>query len=391
VNAAARATALGLAAALAVAGCSARRQSAKDIHIGRPAHPTTVPLPAATIAPAPPSTSLDVTVPATVDLGQPKPPATGKPYTGLIDADGHAPGGALVFQSNVPVPPDLVFVLAVGSDSRPREDPRRGHADSIHLIAVNPRSGRGTILGFPRDSWVQIPGHGNRKLTEALALGGPQLRAETIRHLTGLPVDYYVISGFAGLPAMVDELGGINVFVERKMNDGYSGARFKPGWHLMNGEMILAFSRDRHDVPNGDFSRSENQGKVLLAALAKLRAEVGDEGGLRRWLEILAHHAVFDAAPDKLSGLAVLARRLDPAGIANVVVPGRVGTAGSASVVYLSDGAAKLFLDLRDDATLGSAPPPPPASTTAPPPSTTPRPPSTTSTAPVPTAPTSAP
>ena len=50
------------------------------------------------------------------------------------------------------------------------EDEERTRADSIHLLCVNPATGQGTLLGFPRDSWVEIPGHGRGKINNALAL-----------------------------------------------------------------------------------------------------------------------------------------------------------------------------------------------------------------------------
>src|SRR5207253_1472155 len=83
----------------------------------------------------------------------------------------------------------LVFVLVAGSDARPGEDLLHTRADSLHLLCINPATGQGTLLGFPRDSWVDISGHGRGKLNNALALGGPDLLAATVRHLTGLPVD----------------------------------------------------------------------------------------------------------------------------------------------------------------------------------------------------------
>jgi LCP family protein required for cell wall assembly len=267
------------------------------------------------------------------------------------------------------VPQDLVFVLAIGGDARPGGDPRHSNADSLHLIAVDPRTGAGTILGFPRDSWVEIPGHGTRKINSALALGGPQLMAETIRRVTGLPVHYYVLSAFQGFQQIVDELGGVQVPVDRTMNDKYSGAHFQPGWHNMNGGEALAFSRNRHDTQAGDFSRSLHQGTVLLSGLAKLRAEVSDDDGLNRWIGVLLRHAVLDSPPQQLLGLAALARNLDPTRLANVVVPGRVGTASGQSVVFLGDEARRIFVDLRPDAVIGGAsgdPAPPPAA--APPP-----------------------
>ncbi|MDQ1401968.1 MAG: polyisoprenyl-teichoic acid--peptidoglycan teichoic acid transferase [Actinomycetota bacterium] len=282
---------------------------------------------------------------------------------GLLSADGHPYGQVIAFNSNIPVPDHLVFILVLGSDARAGEDMQRTRSDSIHLVAINPRTMQGTVLGFPRDSWVQIPGHGQNKINEALAYGGPNLAAQTVRNLTGLPVDYWVLTGFNGLPAMVDELGGVEVYVDRRMADRNSGAFFEPGWHHFNGSQALAYSRDRHDVPQGDFSRSLNQGNLILAALSKMRAEVGDEEGLGRWIGVLQRHArLQDMSMSDLRVLGALGRRMDVADIRNVVVPGRVGYAGKASVVYLGQEAVDVFNDLRPDAVLGQ--PRPPATTT---------------------------
>jgi LCP family protein required for cell wall assembly len=283
--------------------------------------------------------------------------------SGMIPPDGVPATPAIPFTTTEPVPDGLVFILVAGSDARPREDMFRTRADSIHLLAVNPATGEGTLLGLPRDSWVEIPGHGRDKINNALALGGPNLLAATVRRLTGLPVDYWVITGFPGLTRMVDDLGGVDVMVERRMNDRASGARFERGWHHMSGAEALAFSRNRNDVANGDFSRSENQGLLMLAALAKMRSEVGDDAGVARWVGVLLNYVRLDIPRDRLPNLAALARRLDPARLRNVVAPGRIGMAKSQSVVYLTTAAARLFEDLRADAVVGGASAAPPAET----------------------------
>jgi len=291
-------------------------------------------------------------------LAEPPPSAT------LAAATGKPWAAPVPFASTEAVPDKLVFILVAGSDARPNEDLLHTRADSVHLLCVNPATGQGTLLGFPRDSWVEIPGHGRGKLNNALALGGPDLLAATVRRLTGLPVDYYVITGFPGLMAMVDDLGGVDVFVDRRMNDRNSGARFQRGWHHFTGGEALAFSRDRTDVERGDLTRSEHQGLVMLSALAKMRAEVADDTGVARWVGVLVKHARFDVPPARLPALGALARRLDPARLQNVVAPGRVGTTAGQSVVFLTTEAARLFEDLRADAVVGTAAPDAATSTT---------------------------
>jgi anionic cell wall polymer biosynthesis LytR-Cps2A-Psr (LCP) family protein len=154
---------------------------------------------------------------------------------------------------------------------------------------------------------------------------------------------------------MVDELGGVDVPVERRMNDRASGARFQRGWHHMNGGQALAFSRNRTDVAQGDLSRSENQGTVILSALAKMRAEVADDGGVARWIGVMLKHVKLNVPVTKLPSLGALARRLDPNRVKNVVAPGRLGFTARQSVVFLTTEAAKMFQDLRDDAVIGTA------------------------------------
>ena len=336
---------VGVALALVASGCSLHRKH--DIVLGK-ARPTTT----VTVGP----TVVLQTVPPP-DLGRPPIPEP-RPAPGLARANGSPYGTARAFRSDIPIPADLVWILASGSDARPGEDIRRQRSDSMHLLAVNPRTMQGTVLGFPRDSWVDIPGHGQGKINTALALGGPQLMVDTVRNLTGLPVQYYVLTGFQGIQDIVNELGGVNVYVDRRMNDSGSGARFEPGWHHFNGAEALAFSRDRHDVPNGDFSRSENQGKLILASLAKMRAEVGDDDGLSTWIHVLLNHVDLDMGMSDLMRLGALAHRLSPESLNNVVVPGKVGTAGGGqSVVFLGEAAANIFIDLRPDAVIGNAGP----------------------------------
>ncbi len=367
---------LALSVALVAGACSGGSRTEKGLVIGESTSTSTA-LPAPDVIEDPTTTTAE----ASTTTGAPRTGGgaggSGRPVTAKLTGipDGSPYGEAIPFTSSVEVPANLVWVLAIGSDARPGGDMRKSNGDSIHLVGVDPQTGAGTVVGFPRDSYVKIPGRGTGKINSALAMGGPKLMAETVRQLTGLPVDFYVLTAFEGFQRIVDELGGVNVQVDRKMNDKNSGARFDPGWHDMNGGQALAYSRDRYDVPNGDFGRSLHQGNVMMSGLAKLRAEVGDDEGLHRWIGVFLRHADLDSPPQQLLPMAALARRLDPAKITNIVAPGRVGTAGGASVVYLTDEARKLFLDLRPDAAIGGPtgdqPRPAPTTTTTVAPTTT--------------------
>ncbi|MEX2254938.1 MAG: LCP family protein [Acidimicrobiia bacterium] len=355
-----------IAAQLLVAGAATRVRTNDDaaIHVGRPPRAVQQPLTGPTIPTPAPDTTLVVASgrPATRPIGNRPEPAASRQ---LRQPDAVPYGPAVEFTSDVEPAENLLFVLVAGSDARPGQRVDRSRADSIHLLAVNPATGTGTVLGFPRDAWVEIPGHGHGKINTAMAIGGPDLLSETVQRLTGLPVHWWVVTSFDGLTTMVDALDRLVVHVERRMADRASGAYFERGHHNLAGREVLAFTRDRTSVARGDFSRSENQGVVITSALRKMRTEVADMDGVGRWARVLWDHVRIDAPFDDVVRLGAVARRLDPDRLVNVVAPGQVGTAGRASVVYLDEDAARLFDDLRDDATVGDAPPPTTTTTTS--------------------------
>ena len=327
------------AAGLIGVGIAGMHDDHKDLVIGKYEATSTSSAPQPTVTLPPPDLGGGTTIPAP------------RASAAMLSANGQAYGPAIPFNSTIPIKDGLVFFLVLGSDARPGQDLHKTRTDSIHIVAIDPASKSGTVVGIPRDTFVDMPGHGQHKINEALERGGPSLMIETIRNFTGLPIEYYVITAFQGFSEMVDELGGVDVYVPRNMSDAYSGAYFEQGYHHFNGEQALAFCRDRHDVPYSDFSRSLNQGSLLLATLGKMRSEVGNDEGLRRWLGVLAEHAEIDVPTSELDGLAALARRTAPGALNNVVMPGKTGSGpGGQSVVYAAGNAADMWNDLRDDA-----------------------------------------
>jgi polyisoprenyl-teichoic acid--peptidoglycan teichoic acid transferase len=247
-----------------------------------------------------------------------------------------------------------LFVLAIGSDARKGQSVPRARADSLHVIGVNLGEGKASILGIPRDSYVPIPGHGSDKINASLTLGGPEMTVRTVEQLTGIRMDGYLLTGFEGFKDLVYGIGGLSVRVPYRMSDHASRAFFRPGPARLNGRKALAFSRNRHDAPGGDFGRSLNQGSVILAALRELRSDIAkDPLTLFRWIQVAREHLQTDLGLDEMLALLFAALSIEPDRVDNRVVSGSGGTVGSASVVKLSSKARARFRDLRKDGVLG--------------------------------------
>lgn len=245
-----------------------------------------------------------------------------------------------------------IFVLALGSDARSKNMSviEHGRSDSIHIIGINPKQKRATILGIPRDSWVPVPGHGMDKINDAMYFGGPQGAVAEIESLTGIHIDYYMVTSFYGVTSAIHDLGGVKVDVPYAMNDPYSKAHFKPGVHRMSGKQALAFARDRHDPPTGDFGRSFNQGTLMLSLLAKFQKDFhSNPSSMLDWMGAGLRNVKANIPFDDLVRLGFLASRIPPKNVTNLVVPGTTGMVGPESVVHISSSANAIYADLKAD------------------------------------------
>jgi LCP family protein required for cell wall assembly len=250
--------------------------------------------------------------------------------------------------------PRPTFVLVIGSDARPGQVLTSTRSDSIHIVGVNPRRGRVSVLGIPRDSWVPIPGAGTNRINAALAAGGPELLVRTVEQLTGIPIDAYVLTGFQGFMQLVHAVGGLQIRIPYPIDDTNARAHFKKGTQHLTGQEALAFSRARHDVPAGDFSRSFNQGRVIIAALAELKRQIaqGSPSALIPWVVAGGQILRSDLSLSDMFELLLAAQAFDPSKVRNDVASGSGATIGGRSVVVLGERARTLFRDLRGDAIL---------------------------------------
>lgn len=241
-----------------------------------------------------------------------------------------------------------LFLLVIGSGAHPGQPVQPSLSDSIHLIGVNLRTHRATIMGIPRDTWVSIPGHGMDKINTASVYGGPQLLATVVASVTGITPDFWVRTSFIGLAHMVTAIGGLRVHVLTPMHDPYSQANFNPGWHLLTGPQALAFARDRHSFANGDLSRSGNAGVLMLSALRKLENVFRkNPARVLTWMSIWWRNVSTDLPVSTLLQLAWTATQIPLSNVNNVVPPATTGMQGAASVVYLSPSAQPLFRQMQ--------------------------------------------
>lgn len=246
-----------------------------------------------------------------------------------------------------------IFILVIGNDAR-SGNPDAARADALHIVGINTHTMRGGILNFPRDSWVDIPGHGSAKINETLQDGGPELVATTLEQITGVHIDYWVMTGFQGFVGLLKRVGGIPIHVPIDLNDpSGSGARMSAGFHKLHGLAALSFVRDRHDFPQGDLDRTTNQAKFLIGMLTKLRSRAADNPAeLFKWIAAGRQYTRFDLPADEMFRLGILATQLKPRDIKVVTVPASTGMVGSESVVYISASARSIYARFRKNASL---------------------------------------
>lgn len=238
-------------------------------------------------------------------------------------------------------PTNTFFIALVGSDFRPGVGGSRG--DALHLVGVNPATHIATMLNVPRDTCWD-----GDKINSAHAQGGPRGMANALGGLVGVPVSYVVSVDFAGFQGLVDGMGGVQINVPMAMDDEYSGAVFAPGDQRLNGAQALAFSRNRHDFPNSDISRTGNQGLLILSALAQLQREAHGALGEFKAAALIGRHAQIDGMGlADVYRLGRVAEALNPAAARSVTIP-----VGGGQCLPLVGDARGLFADFADDATL---------------------------------------
>ncbi|PCC18661.1 LCP family protein [Brevibacterium aurantiacum] len=152
-------------------------------------------------------------------------------------------------------------ILLLGSDEPMDQvdvnDSRGLRSDTIMVMHI-PESGSNVqVMSIPRDSWVDIEGHGKAKINSALSTGGLPLAVSTISDFIGTELDHVAIIDFEGFKALTDSLGGVTVNSEQAFEK--NGYTFTKGENVLDGDEALTFVRERKSFQDGDFQRARNQ------------------------------------------------------------------------------------------------------------------------------------
>ncbi len=241
------------------------------------------------------------------------------------------------------------FLLVLGSDARPGQTQTRFRADSIHILALAPSLDAGTIVGFPRDTYITAdilaianktvelsnPRESAIKWTNLMSRRGPEIMLATARVLTGLPISGYVVTGFRGFDGLIRAIGGIVVDLPRGISTGSEEPNFSSGRQRLDAARTLLLARIRKTIPGGDFARSQNQGLIILAAMVMVQNRGVD--ALPDLLKALHNNAWTDLPAGELLVFAAAGLLMDPGGLQNLVLPGSVRTINGSSVVLLNE------------------------------------------------------
>jgi LCP family protein required for cell wall assembly len=254
--------------------------------------------------------------------------------------------------------------LLVGSDSRQGLSPEQqaelatggdigdGRTDTILVVHV-PRLGSATettMVSIPRDSYVDIPGHGEDKINAAFTIGGAALLAQTVEQATGLRLDHYAEIGFDGFAQMVDAVGGVTMCPPEPINDPLAGIDLPAGCQEFDGRTALGYVRTRA-TPRADLDRMVNQRQFMSALMHRAASPLVLANPLR-WYP-MAHAASGSVTVDDgahIWDLVRLAWSLHGTVTTTTVPIGEfTGSDAGAVVVWDGDAASRLFTALASD------------------------------------------
>jgi LCP family protein required for cell wall assembly len=228
------------------------------------------------------------------------------------------------------------------------------NSDTLMLVHIPANHQSIQVVSLPRDSWVNIPGHGMSKINAAYGYGGPQLMVSTVEQATGLTINDYIEVDFLGFVKVINALRGVNICVPFAVDDSYSGLHLSAGRHHVGGITALEFARDRHSFAASDLARITDQQQLLSSMFteATQTGVLADPVRLQQFLSSVTAAIKVDKGfnlirlADELRGLRAtdVGFTTVPIASANYITP-----TGQDAVLWDTRAAAALFSWLKKD------------------------------------------
>ncbi|GAV24148.1 hypothetical protein ciss_00810 [Carboxydothermus islandicus] len=242
--------------------------------------------------------------------------------------------------------PGRVNILLLGVDDRHSKN-RKERTDTIIFASIDSNLKKVVLVSIPRDTRVNIPGHGWDKINAAHVIGGIDLTKQMVSDLLGKPVDYYVLVNFEDFKKIIDTLGGVTIDVEKNMYhaDEYPYTiNLKKGRQHLNGEKALMYVRYRSDAL-GDISRTQRQQK-FLKALAEQALQPGTLLKLPKLIPEVIQMVETDMSTKDLMSLLAFSRELNKDSIITQTLPGYFYNYNGISYWQADLEAAKNLVDM---------------------------------------------
>jgi polyisoprenyl-teichoic acid--peptidoglycan teichoic acid transferase len=161
-------------------------------------------------------------------------------------------------------------VDSMGQSSKGLDDIRGTRADSIMLVHLSANKKYVTIISIMRDTYIEIPNYGFNRINAALSLGGVPTMVATVESILDTRIDHVALIDFDGFEGLIDEIGGVELINSTSFSSTVSPRyEFPAGPITLTGAEALAYSRERKNLPRGDYQRAEHQRAVVLAILQK--------------------------------------------------------------------------------------------------------------------------
>jgi polyisoprenyl-teichoic acid--peptidoglycan teichoic acid transferase len=224
-----------------------------------------------------------------------------------------------------------ILLLGLGGGNHPGKN----LTDTIMIMNIDTKNKKVALFSLPRDLYVKIPDTSySTKINSIYQYGldndkGVESMKKTVEDVTGIPIHYYIILDFDGFKKIIDDIGGINIMVERDIYDprypgpnySYETFEIKQGLHHLDGETALKYARERHNDPEGDFGRAKRQQQVIQATKNKVFSlqTFLNVVTLNNLLDTLGDNLKTNITLDEIESFITLAKSVDSQNITNVV------------------------------------------------------------------------